>query len=114
MPDRMIKSEPTASAGVSLGSECARMHGTDSNYIQTDAMGTFVSGKVSFMSQMPEIRTGALWTFNSNWAMMIPSTLGTPSATLLVDPPIKNVESLASQAAIMMGLFGMLGFVGEK
>lgn len=109
MPSKMIKSEPAASAGIALGSECSRMHGTDSNYIQIDSMGTFISGKVSLMSQMQEIRTGGLWTFNSNWAMMIPSTLGTPSATLVVDPPIKNVQALAAQASTMMSLMGMIG-----
>jgi hypothetical protein len=108
MPERIFKSEPTASAGIAFGSECARMHGTDGNYIQTDSMGTFISGKVSFLSQMPEIRTGALWTFNSNWAMMIPSTLGTPSAVLVVDPPVKNVEALVKQSATIMAGLGML------
>lgn len=112
MPSKMIKSEPGASAGIALGSECSRMHGTDSNYIQIDSMGTFISGKVSLMSQMQEIRTGGLWTFNNNWSMMIPSTLGTPSATLIVDPPIKNIQALTKQAVTMMSLMGMIGAIG--
>jgi len=111
MPEKLLKSENAATAGVSVGYDCARIHGTDTNYVQTDSMGTFVSGKVSFLSTMPEIRTGALWTFNTNWSMMIPSTLGTPSAVLMVDPPIKNVQALAKQAATVMSLLGMLGAI---
>jgi hypothetical protein len=111
MPSKTWKSEPAASAGVAIGSETARMHGTDSNYIQIDSMGTFVSGKVSFMSTMPEIRTGALWKFNTNWNLMIPSTLGTPQPTILVDNPVKNIKELGKQAALMMSLFGMFSSI---
>lgn len=107
MPEKIFKSEWDAPAGVSIGSECARMHGNDHNYVQIDSVGTFVSGGVSFLSTMPQIRTGAMWTFNNNFAMSIPSTLGTPSPTLVVNPPIKQIQSIAKQATTIGALFGM-------
>lgn len=114
MAQKMIKSSPLAPAGVSIGNETARMHGSEDKYIQIDSKGTFISGKVSFMSTMSEVRTGAMWTFNNNFAMMIPSTLGTPSATLMVDPPIKNIQNIVEEASLMMGMYGMIaaGSVG--
>lgn len=105
MPNKVWKSDFDADAGLAVGSEVARMHGNKDNYIQCDSMGTYISGRVSLLSQMQEVRTGAMWTFNTNWALMIPSTLGTPVPVLNVDPPIKTVENMVKQAGVMIGLF---------
>ena len=105
MPNKIWKADFESPAGMAVGNEVARMHGNKDNYVQCDGMGTYFSGKVSFLSQMQDVRTGGLWTFNTNWALMIPSTLGTPIATLNVNSPLSSLESIGEQAAIMIGLF---------
>lgn len=105
MPNKIIKSDTAAPAGIGLGNEVARMHGNKDNYIQIDGLGTYISGRVSLLSQMNQVRTGGLWTFNNNFALTIPSTLGTPVPVLMVDPPLKGLQNIVEQASIMIGLF---------
>jgi hypothetical protein len=108
MPNKVWKADFESPAGMAIGNEVARMHGNKDNYVQCDGLGTYVSGRMSLLSQMQEVRTGGLWTFNTNFALMIPSTLGTPIPVLNVDPPLKMLETIGQQAAIMIGLFASL------
>lgn len=113
MPNKVFKSDAASPAGLGLGNEVARMHGNKDNYVQVDGLGTYISGRVSLLSQMQQIRTGGLWTFNNNFALMIPSTLGTPIPVLKIDPPLKGLQNLVEQASIMIGLFaGIAGGAG--
>ena len=108
MADKMLKSEIDAKAGVSVGREVARMHGSADNYVQSDSLATFVGGPVSFVSQPENIRMGGMWTMNKAMILMIPSTLGTPQATLNFDPPLKGLENIMKGAAAYMALYGMI------
>ena len=109
MPSKVWKADFESPAGIAVGNEVARIHGNKENYVQCDGLGTYVSGRMSLLSQMQNIRTGGLWTFNTNWALMIPSTLGTPVPVLNVNPPLKMLANIGQQAALMIGLFASLG-----
>jgi len=109
MASKVFKMDISAPAGFVVGKEVARMHGSKSNYVMSDAVGTYISGPVSFVNQPQNIRIAALWTFNNAFNLMIPSTLGTPQAVLNVDPPIKTLENIMKGAAEMIALYGMMG-----
>lgn len=111
MPNKVMKSEPTAGAGFAMGTEVARMHGTDENWIQCDSLGTMIQGRLSFLSQMDAVRTGGLWTFNNNWYLMIPSTLGTPVPVLNYNEPTEMMQNMIDQVAIMGSLFAAVSSV---
>jgi len=106
--DKMLKSGGNTEAGVSVGKTVARLHGSADNYVQSDNLGTFIGGPVSFLAQPEQIRIAGMWTMNKAMNMMVPSTLGTPNATLNYDMPIKGLEAVMKGAATYMALFGML------
>ena len=103
---RVIKDGVEAAAGIAMGSNVARMHGKKDNYIQTDEQGVTISGPMSFVAGLGQIRTGALWTFNNELILAIPSTLATPSPTVIFNPPVKQLKNLIEGASIMISLLG--------
>lgn len=105
---KMWKSDMTAKAGMSVGKEVARMHGSADNYVQTDSHATFIAGPVSFMSNPENVRMAGMWTMNKAMNLMIPSTLGTPQQVLNFEPPIKGLANIMKGAAAYMALYGML------
>ena len=109
MPDKMWKSEPTSLAGFACGNSVARMHGNKDNFVKCDDTGTFLSGRVSFVTQAQNIRVSTLWTFNNAFALSIPSTLGTPIPTLQFSPPTESLQYIMSGAVQMMQLIASMG-----
>jgi hypothetical protein len=112
MPTKTFKANINSPAGIVVGDEVARIHGSKQNYLMCDALGTYLSGPMSFLSQTQNIRMAGLWTMNNAYNLMIPSTLGTPQAVLNVDPPIKTLENIMKGAAQMAALYGMLVAIG--
>ena len=103
---KLWKSSIDAKAGVSVGEEVARIAGSEDNWVQTDATGTFINGPLS-LPLPQEIRMGGLWKMSNAFSLMIPSTLATPTPVIQVDPPIKTLTNVMKGAVEMMALFGM-------
>jgi hypothetical protein len=102
---------PGAEAGLAVAGNVARIHGNKDNYVMTSEQGTTISGPVSFVAGASQIRFGGMWTMNNELMLQLPSTLATPIPTMMINPPIKQIVSLAKDAIIFMGLIGAFAAV---
>jgi hypothetical protein len=112
MGTKVIKSQPAADAGVVVAENVVRMNSNEDNGVMVDERGVTISGPVSFASGANHIRLGGLWTFNNPMTMMIPSTMATPGAVLMVDPPIGQLKNIMKDATVMIALLGGLSAIG--
>ena len=103
---RVIKDGVDGGAGLAMGSNVARLHGKKDNFVQVDEQGVSISGPMSFVAGLGQIRTGALWTFNNEMMLTIPSTIGTPIPTLMINPPVKQLKNLIAGASLMIAAIG--------
>jgi hypothetical protein len=69
-----------------------------------DESGVYLRGKLSLMAMPEQIRVGGLWSQQSGWIQMFPSTMAFPVPNLLIDPPLKGVADMATAVGWMMGL----------
>jgi len=106
---RVIKTSPTSQAGIVVSDTVVRMNVGEDNGVVVAENGTTISGPVSFVSGPNHIRVGGLWTFNNAMALSIPSTMATPSAVLMIDPPLRQFAGIMATATVMIGLIGALG-----
>ena len=104
MGTKTIKSDDDAQAGVVVAKTVARMHGSKDNYVSTDENGTTINGPMSFVAGSDQIRVGGLWTFNNQMLMSLPSTIATPVATMVINPPARQLAELMKDATVMVGL----------
>ncbi|RLC99696.1 MAG: hypothetical protein DRI46_09020 [Chloroflexi bacterium] len=104
---KMLKDNVEGEAGVAVSSNVVRVHGTKENYVAVDEHGTTINGPVSFVAGTEQIRFGALWTMNSELNLSIPSTLATPTAVMIVDPPVKQLAGIMEAAVLMIGILGI-------
>ena len=111
MSTKVIKSNPTSDAGVVVSDGTVRMTVKEDNGVMVNEKGTTITGPVSFASGTNHIRFGGLWTMNTPFQMMLPSTFATPAATLMVDPPVKQLTAIMKDAAVMIALFGGLSAI---
>lgn len=75
-----------------------------SNSISSDREGgNFILGPTSFSSNIDNIRVGP-FKFNPILASCLPSTMITPVPTLVLEPPIKNIASMAAIASMVSSL----------
>jgi len=111
MGTKTIKSDAGSEAGIVVSKNASRMHGNKDNYVMTDERGTTVNGPISFVSGSDQIRIGGLWTLNNQLLMTLPSTLATPTPTLIINPPIKQLATLMKDATVMMGLLSALSAI---
>jgi hypothetical protein len=108
MGTKIIKSNSTSGAGVVVSENTVRATVNEDNSVMVAENGVTISGPVSLVSSPAHIRVGGLWTFNTPYNMMLPSTYATPAATLTVNPPIKQFKTIMEDASIMMGLLASL------
>ena len=108
MGTKTIKSEPTSEAGIVVSDNAIRQSVKEENSITISDKGTTISGPVSFVSGTNHIRVGGLWTFNDPFKLSLPSTYANPTPTLMIDPPIKQFQSLMQEATVMIGLLGSI------
>ena len=111
MGTKVIKSSPDSDAGIVVSKNVVRMNVNEDNGVMVDERGVTITGPVSFASNTNQIRVGGLWTFNSPMQMMLPSTMATPSAVLMVDMPISQFTNLMKEAGVMIGLIGGLAAI---
>ena len=106
MGTKTIKSDADSVAGVSISKTSVRSHGNKDNYVMTDERGTTISGPVSFVSGTSQMRFGGLWTLSNQMMLSLPSTMATPTPTLMINPPVKQFANVMKDAAVMIGLLG--------
>ena len=108
MGTKVIKALPTSQAGIVVSDTVVRMTVKEDKGVMVDERGVTITGPVSFVSGPNHIRVGGLWTFNNAMALSLPSTMATPTPVLMIDPPIKQFESLMKDASVMIALLGAL------
>ena len=106
---KVFKDSPDAPAGMAAGIKAIRINGTKENYVLVDNFGTTISGPISIVAGLNQVRTGALWTFNGEMQLSIPSTLATPTPVLKIDPPLKQIKGIVEAAALFIALFPAIG-----
>lgn len=104
MGTKIIKSDADSDAGIVVGKNVVRATVDEKNGWNVDERGVTINGPVSFVSGTNHIRVGGLWTFNTPFQMTLPSTYATPTPTLVVDMPIKQLEDIMKSASLMIGL----------
>ena len=109
---KTIKTHPSSKAGVVVSENSIRSTVNEDNGIMIDERGTTITGPISFASSPNQIRVGGLFTFQNSIMGMLPSTIATPSATYMVDPPVKQIAGLVKQVGIMAAIMGGLAALG--
>jgi hypothetical protein len=107
MPKKTWKVSQDAPAGVQITDEsitiAARTPG-DVNGVFVDDSGVYLRGKMSIMTMPEHIRIGGLWTQQSAWAQMLPSTLGFPNPNLVFNPSMSGITDMVEAVSWMMGM----------
>lgn len=101
------KAKEDSSAGVQVGDNHVQATvGTanDVNGLYVDESGSYIRGKLSIMTDPGQIRVGGLWTQQSGWIQMFPSTMAFPNPNLVLSPPIHGAAQMAQAVNWMMGL----------
>jgi hypothetical protein len=111
MGTKTFKSDSDSVAGVSVSKNTVRVHGNKDNYVMADERGVTINGPMSFVSGSDQIRIGGLWTMSNQLMLSLPSTMATPTPTLMINPPIKQFETVMKDAAVMIGLLGALSTI---
>ena len=101
---KTLKAHPAATAGIVVGENSVRLTVTEENNVSIDERGTTISGPMSLATSPNQIRISALFTFQTIAMGVLPSTMATPSAMYMIDPPVKQVANLVKQVAIMAGI----------
>jgi len=109
---KTIKIHPSAEAGVVVAENSVRVTVNEDNGIAVDERGTTVTGPMSLASSPNQIRVGGLFTFQTSVMGMLPSTMATPSAMYMIDPPVKQVIGLVKQVGLMGAIIGGMIAVG--
>lgn len=104
MGTKIIKSNSSSGAGIVVSENTVRSTVNEDNGILITEKGTTISGPISLVSSTNQIRVGGLWTFNTPYRLTLPSTYATPNAVLVVDPPLKQLETIVKDASLMIGL----------
>jgi len=104
---KTIKSKPENATGIQVGDTHCEMtvgSGGTTNGVRVDETGVYISGNMSLMASPDQIRLGGLWTFNSPWMLMFPSTMAFPIPTLMISPPISGIAQVAEAVAWAMSM----------
>jgi len=105
---RILKSDTSSSAGVVVSENAVRTTVNEENGVTVAENGVTISGPISLVSSPKHIRLGGLWTFNDPFKMTLPSTYATPTATLVVDPPVKQFKTIMQDSIVMLGLLSAI------
>jgi len=103
---KILKVNPSSKAGIVVSENTVRSTVNEDNGIMIDERGTTITGPMSIAASPNQIRVGGLFTFQNSISGMLPSTIATPSPMYMVDPPIKQVQNLVQQVAIMGAMIG--------
>jgi hypothetical protein len=107
---KIIKSNPKSEAGVVVSDNSVRATVKEEHGVSIDERGTTIAGPMSLAVSPNQIRVGGLFTFQTSVMGMLPSTMATPSAMYMIDPPVKQVITLVKQVALMGAMIG--GVIG--
>jgi hypothetical protein len=111
MAQRVYKSSTNAEAGLVISDNLARLMGNRDNYVMSDNRGTTISGPVSLVAGLDQMRVGGLWTFSNSMQLSLPSTMATPTPVLRIDPPVRQIKELMESVVVMVGLIGGLSAI---
>ena len=110
---KMIKQHPSSKAGVVVSESTVRATVNEENGLMIDERGTTLTGPLSLATSPNQIRVGGLFTFQSSIMGMLPSTMATPNAMYMIDPPVKQVGKLVKQVALIGALMGGIAAAGS-
>jgi hypothetical protein len=107
MGTKTLKSSPDSKAGVTVAGSSTRINSNEDTSLMVDDKGITLNGPISFVSGSSQMRFGGLWTMNTEMALMLPSTMATPTPVMMINPPIKQIAGLVADSVAMMGMFGV-------
>jgi hypothetical protein len=101
---KTFKLGPDSAAGVEVTDRNATLIADKDNFVAVDQSGVYIVGPQSWVTTPENIRVAGLWTQNTAYRQMIPSTVVTPIPNLIVDPPFKGIKMIAEAVALMKAL----------
>lgn len=109
---KVFKSHPESKAGLVVAESTVRATVNEDNGVMIDERGTTITGPISLAASPNQIRVGGLFTFQNSIMGMLPSTMATPSAMYMIDPPVKQVANLVKQVGVMSAIIGGVAIAG--
>lgn len=104
MAKKTWKLGPQSKAGVEVTDRNVAVMANKDNFLQVDESGLYLVGSQSWVTTPENIRVAGLWTQNTAYKQMIPSTVVTPIPNLVVNPPFKGIKQIVDGVAIMKAL----------
>jgi hypothetical protein len=104
MAKKSLKLGPESKAGVEVTDRNVTVAADKDNFVSVDESGIYIVGPQSWVTTPENIRVAGLWTQNTAYRQMIPSTIVTPIPNLVVNPPIKGIKMIAESVALMKKL----------
>lgn len=104
MAKKTLKLHPETEAGVEVTDRNASLMADKDNFVSVDKSGVYIVGPQSWLTTPENIRVAGLWTQNTAYRQMIPSTAVTPIPNLVVNPPFKGIKTIAESVALMKKL----------
>ena len=98
---KIMKESVDASAAVIAAESYSQIIAGANSVSVDNEGGTFINGPISVSAPIHNWRTGAIFKFNDLLQTGMPSTMITPIPTLVIDPPIRNIASMAAIAAMV-------------
>jgi hypothetical protein len=108
MPDsKYFMANRDAQAGLRVAQSRAMLKGTKTMYICIDETAIHLHGTVSLATQ--KVKYASMFVLQKPMKAIIPSCLGTPVPMAEIDMPTDFLTHIASGAAEMMALCGLMG-----
>ena len=104
MVKKSFKVGPESKAGVQVTDRNASMFANKDNFITADESVVYIVGAQSWLTTPENIRVAGLWTQNTAYRQMIPSTVVTPIPNLVINPPIQGIKQIVEAVEIMKAL----------
>ena len=104
---KRIYANKDAQAALVLAQTKAMLKGTKTNYIVADETAVHLYGTVSLATQ--RVKYASMFVLQKPMKAIIPSCLGTPVPMAVIEMPTDFLEYIASGAAEMMALCGLMG-----
>ena len=104
MVKKSWKVGPESTAGMTITDRNAAMFANKDNFVLTDESGIYFVGPQSHVTTPENIRVAGLWTQNTAYQQMVPSTIVTPIPNLIINPPFQGLKQLADAVSLMKAL----------
>jgi len=101
---KTFKLGPESKAGVEVTDRNTSMYANRENFITVDESGVYTVGAQSWLTTPENIRVAGLWTQNTAYKQMIPSTVVTPEPNLIISPPVQGIKQIVQAVEIMKSL----------